>query len=125
LQKTDPAAFAALPANDQIDTLEKLFRQQLGQKPDIPDAEAAPDESTRKEKRDLRDQAALAWLRTQLLAHYQPTPTELEELGRARASAIQDALLTGGELDPTRVFVTAAKTPSLHDGSVRLELALE
>jgi uncharacterized protein involved in outer membrane biogenesis len=125
LQKTDPAAFAVLPADEQIDTLEKLFRQQLGRKPEIPDPEAAPDEATRKEKRGLRDQAALAWLRTQLLAHYQPTATELEELGRARASAIQDALLAGGALDPTRVFITAAKGPSLHEGNVRLELALE
>ncbi|MEJ1095193.1 MULTISPECIES: DUF748 domain-containing protein [unclassified Pseudoxanthomonas] len=125
LQKTDSAAFAALPADEQIEALEKLFRQQLGKKPDIPDADANADEATRKEKRGLREQAALAWLRTQLLAHYQPTPTELEELGRARASAIQDALLAGGALDPTRVFITAAKAPSLHEGSVRLELALE
>jgi hypothetical protein len=125
LQKTDSSAFAALPADEQIDALEKLFRQQLGQKPDIPDAEPAPDEATRQEKRGLRDQAVLAWLRTELLAHYQPTPAELEELGRARASVIQDALLAGGALDPTRVFITAAKAPSLHEGNVRLELALE
>lgn len=125
LQKTDSTAFAALPADDQVDAFEKLFRQQLGRKPEIPDAEPAPEETTRKEKRNLRDQAALTWLRTQLLEHYQPTPTELQELGRARASAIQDALLAGGALDPTRVFITAAKAPSLHEGSVRLELALE
>lgn len=125
LRKTDPPAFATLPAEEQIDTLEKLFRQQLGQKPDIPDTEPAADEATRKEKRGLRDQATLAWLRSRLLEHYQPTPAELEELGRARASAVQDALLTSGGLDPTRVFITAAKAPSLHEGSVRLELALE
>jgi hypothetical protein len=125
IQKTDAAGFAALPADEQIDALEKLFRQQLGHKPDIPDADSAPDDATRKEKRGQRDQAALAWLRTQLLPHYQPTSTELVDLGRARASAIQDALLAGGALDPTRVFITAAKGPSLHEGSVRLELQLE
>ncbi|WP_368563668.1 DUF748 domain-containing protein [Pseudoxanthomonas sp. UTMC 1351] len=125
LQKTETTAFVVLPADEQIDVLEKLFRQQFGQKPDIPDPESSPDEATRAEKRGLRDQAALAWLRTRLLEHYQPTPTELQELGRARASAIQDALLAGGALDPTRVFITAAKAPSLHEGSVRLELALE
>ena len=125
VQKTDAAGFAALPADEQIDALEKLFRQQLGRKPDIPDADSAPDDATRKEKRGLREQAALAWLRTQLLPHYQPTSTELVDLGRARASAVQDALLAGGALDPTRVFITAAKAPSLHEGSVRLELQLE
>ena len=125
VQKTDVAGFAALPADEQIDALEKLFRQQLGRKPDIPDADSAPDDATRKEKRGLREQAALAWLRTQLLPHYQPTSTELVDLGRARASAVQDALLAGGALDPARVFITAAKAPSVHEGSVRLELQLE
>lgn len=126
-EKEAGVPLATMEAERQVELLSKLYKQVVGSKPDLPDPEAAAaeEEATRKEKRTQREQAQAAWLKTELLARYQATPVELEELGRARASAIQDALLTGGELDPARVFITANKSPVAHEGNVRLELGLE
>jgi hypothetical protein len=51
---------------------------------------------------------------------------ELETLGKHRARAIQDVLLIGTDLDPSRVFVigTAPKAPAEKD-KVRVELVLK
>lgn len=120
-------ALATMEPERQVELLSKLYRQVVGSKPELPDPQppVAEEEATRKEKRTLREQAQAAWLKTELLARYQATPAELQELGRSRASAIQDALLAGGELDPVRVFITANKAPAAHEGQVRLELGLE
>ena len=120
-------SLATMESERQVELLSKLYKQVVGSKPELPDPEpvAAEGEASRKEKRALREQAQAAWLKTELLARYQATPAELQELGRTRASAIQDALLAGGELDPVRVFITANKAPAAHEGQVRLELGLE
>ncbi|MGH8026758.1 MAG: DUF748 domain-containing protein, partial [Pseudoxanthomonas sp.] len=123
-------ALAAMEPEQQVELLSKLYKQMVGSKPDLPEPEpvaeeAAGKDATRKERRALREQAQAAWLKTELLARYQATPPELQELGRTRASAIQDALLAGGDLDPVRVFITANKSPTAHEGQVRLELGLE
>lgn len=120
-------SLATMESERQVELLSKLYKQVVGSKPELPDPEppTTEEEATRKEKRALREQAQVAWLKTELLARYQATPAELQELGRTRASAIQDALLAGGELDPVRVFITANKAPAAHEGQVRLELGLE
>lgn len=128
LEKEGEAAtpLATMDPDGQAELLAKLYKQVVGSKPDYPEAEeVAEEDATRKEKRAQREQARADWLKTQLLARYQATPAELQELGRTRASAIQDALLAGGELDPVRVFITANKSPVAHEGQVRLELGLE
>ncbi|WP_162456103.1 DUF748 domain-containing protein [Pseudoxanthomonas kalamensis] len=118
-----------LPADEQVDRLAKLYRQEFEHKPDYPETEQAQDpaqeELSRKERHALRDQARAEWLQQQLLDHYRPPAEEVQQLARARADAIQDALLAGGELDPARVFVTLNKTPVEHEGKVRIELGLE
>jgi hypothetical protein len=50
---------------------------------------------------------------------------DLEELGQARARAIQDALLGSGGIDASRVFVIAANAKPPTAGKVRLELSLK
>lgn len=116
---------AALAPERQVELLGKLYRKQTGEKPEPPEPADAADEATRKQRRAARDQAEAEWLRQQLLARYQPGDDELIQLGRARADAIQDALLGGGELAPERVFVSTSKAPVAHEGAVRLELGLE
>ncbi len=121
---------STLEPKRQIDVLDKLYRKVLGKKPEPPEqssgqpADAAAD-ATRKERHAARDQAEADWLKQQLLAHYQPGNDALIKLGRARANAIQDALLGGGELAPERVFIATNNAPVEHEGSVRLELGLE
>lgn len=127
----EPVAVAALEAGEQRDLLEALYRQQLGHKPDIPEAaveagqEADQEELDRKARKAARQTAEVAWLRQALLPRYRPGDDELAALGRARANAVQDALLAGGEVDPTRVFIDGAKGPAAHEGGARLELGLE
>jgi hypothetical protein len=54
------------------------------------------------------------------------TNTDLEQLGQSRARAIQDALLGGGTLDATRVFILGANpSPPTENKKVRLELSLK
>lgn len=124
LRKGDTGALSSLDAKEQVDWLEKLYKQQLGQKPELPKPEAGEDED-RAERKAARAQAQLDWLRQALLPRYQPDAQALAELGRARANAVQEALLASGSLDPARVFIDAAKGPSEHEGRARLELGLE
>jgi hypothetical protein len=123
----DATSLETLPADDQVKALSKLYRQALGRKPAPPASETTGEmaDASRKERRLARDQADVAWLRTALLAHYAPAPADLLALGRARADAIQNALLAGGKLDPSRVFITTSKAPIAQAGAVRLELGLE
>lgn len=72
-----------------------------------------------------RQQAAIAWLEGQLRPRYKADEAELIALGQARAVAVQESLLAGGELDPTRVFMAAGQTPVAKDGLVRMELGLK
>lgn len=122
------ASLDELDPERRSELLAKLYKQEMGERPDIPEAqEAQPSgDATRKERRAARDQGEADWLTTQLVARYEPAPAELSALGQARANAIQEALLAGGELDPSRVFVTTAgKPPIEQEGQVRVELGLE
>nr|WP_295377633.1 DUF748 domain-containing protein [Pseudoxanthomonas sp.] len=123
----EPIALAALEPGDQRDLLEGLYRQQLGRKPDIPETaeKAGQEDPDRKARKAARQAADVAWLRQALLPRFRPGADELAALGRSRANAVQEALLAGGEVDPTRVFIDAAKGPAAHEGGVRLELGLE
>jgi hypothetical protein len=135
-EKTGQATLAldAQPAQQQIKLLEKLYRQQIGRKPTPPEvaadagdvaADNAVATSTRSERRAAREQAEAAWLRQQLLAHNQPTAEELTQLAGARANAIQNALLSNGELAAERLFITTGAAPLVEAGKVRLSLQLQ
>jgi len=52
---------------------------------------------------------------------------DLEQLGQARARAIQEALLGAGGLDPARVFILGANpsAPTDNQKKVRLDLSLK
>jgi hypothetical protein len=50
---------------------------------------------------------------------------ELAQLAEARAAAIERALLTGGALDPTRVFKVREGKVSANEGKVRFQLGLQ
>lgn len=132
----DAAAYASLDDEDRIDLLKDLYKQQFGKKPDLPEAEAdavvaaadateAKPDPSRKERKAARRAADVAWLEGQLRPRFQATPAELRDLGQARATAVQEALLAGGQLDPTRVFLATQLPMVSKDGAVRMELALK
>lgn len=98
------------------------FRSDLGKDAALP-ASAAAAQAAKKGESAPYD-AAIADLEAALLARIQVPDSELEQLGRARASAIQNALLAGGQVDPARVFVVnAAPKPDSGD-TVKVELAV-
>jgi hypothetical protein len=51
--------------------------------------------------------------------------SDLTALGQQRAAAVQQALLTGTQVDPARVFLVANDKAKAQDGRVRLELSLK
>jgi hypothetical protein len=84
-----------------------------------------PGDASRKEMKALRRAGEIAWLEEQLRPRFKATPADLMALGQARAAAVQKALLSAGELDPTRVFLATQLAATTSDGLVRMELQLK
>ena len=102
--------------------LETLYRETFGAKPVVPKPvvpKAAPPAPGAKPNPEL---AANAWLEAQLRPRFAVTDAELVALGRARALAVQDALLSDGQIDPARVFIIT--TPPKDADVVRMTLSL-
>lgn len=110
------------------------FASATGQKPVAllePLGAADPATGVKPTREELRERS-IAALESALRARVVVPDAQLKALGQARASAVQDALLQSGEIDPLRVFVTApveapAGTAGGSDAgapTVRLEIAL-
>jgi hypothetical protein len=68
---------------------------------------------------------AITDLNAALIDHIGVPDADLEALGKQRAQAIRDALLSGGGVDPSRVFIVNA-TPRPDTGDkVRVEMAVQ
>jgi hypothetical protein len=68
---------------------------------------------------------AIADLNAALIDHIQVPDADLEALGKQRAKAIQDALLSDGQVDPSRVFIVSAPPPPDTGGKVNVEMAVK
>ena len=53
------------------------------------------------------------------------TDAELQSLAERRATALQQALLASGQIDPARVFLVVNGKAESKDGAARLELSLQ
>ncbi|HVY82123.1 MAG TPA: DUF748 domain-containing protein [Steroidobacteraceae bacterium] len=69
--------------------------------------------------------AANEELKRSIVQKQPASDSDLEQLAQARAHAIQDALLSSGELDASRVFILGANEAKATDGKVRLALSLK
>ncbi|TNJ32687.1 DUF748 domain-containing protein [Arenimonas terrae] len=118
-------ALDGLEPGARVDLLRDLYKQRFDQRAKIPDPAEPPAEADRAARKALREAHEQAWLSAELLAKFAPAEAEVSALAQSRALAIQEALLAGGELDPTRVFVTGVKPLDAKDGQVSIELALE
>ncbi|MGH6998176.1 MAG: DUF748 domain-containing protein, partial [Phenylobacterium sp.] len=94
--------------------LEALYRQQLGVKPEPPKTE---------DKAQALD-AEIAWLEDKLRGQITVSDEDLRQLGKARAEAVQAALLDDGQINAARVFITAQSVSDAKDGPVRMTLSL-
>lgn len=74
--------------------------------------------------RDALRELSISTLEAALRGRVEVPATDLEALARARAAAVQDALLQSGEIEPERVFITRPAPATTEGDAVRLELAL-
>jgi hypothetical protein len=116
---TDPAQRYAL--------LVALFKADMGKGTSLPEQAQAIESTGKKKDQPPPDySAANAELEAALLQKSPVPDTELEVLGKHRARAIQDVLLNGTDIDPSRVFVIgSAPKGAPEKDKVRVELALK
>ncbi|HKQ09654.1 MAG TPA: DUF748 domain-containing protein, partial [Rhizomicrobium sp.] len=125
-----PADVAVLDIGEHHDRLQDLYRAKLGKRAAFPDFPPEALKAVTAPKPDLDDDERrtileMQWLRAQLRTVYAPSSVQLTALGSARATAVRDALLMDGGIDPARVFMATAMTVTPMEGHSRLELKLK
>ena len=128
-------ALRALPKADdaslsdpvrRFELLSAKYQLDYGRVPLPPAAQALRE--VRKSARDSQAfPAANAELEKAIADKHPVADRDLEQLGQARARAIQEALLGAGGLDPARVFILGANpsAPTDNQKKVRLDLSLK
>jgi hypothetical protein len=111
-------AFDQLDASAQLDLLTRLYVSNFGADPKFPDSIEAI--KPKPEKTAARND----FLVHELHQHIAVTESDLSALGQQRAMSLQQALLTGTQIAPERVFLVANDKAKSQDGRVRLELSL-
>jgi hypothetical protein len=115
---TDPA--------QRYHLLVTLYRAELGKNTPLPDSAKAIEAAGRKKDQQPDFASANAELEAALLQKTPVPDTQLQTLGKHRARAIQDVLLVGTDIDPSRVFVIgSAPKGAAEKDKVRVELALK
>jgi hypothetical protein len=110
----------------RFDLLLEQYRLDYGRDAEPPGAAAAAVLATPRKKVEPASLDAASEELTRAITAKQPvTESDLEQLGQARARAIQDALLGSGEVNAARVFTLGASATKPTDGKVRLALALK
>jgi hypothetical protein len=112
------AGFDQLDAASQLDLLTKLYVKNFGGDPKFPESVEAI--KTKPEKTAAKND----FLSQELHQHIAVSDSDLTALGQQRAMNLQQALLTGTQIDPERVFLVANEKAKNQDGRVRLELSL-
>jgi hypothetical protein len=118
-------AFDTLTAKQRLDVLNAVLKQQGGPLPEVPAPLAPPEGTPRAEAQVLAEAAAIEFLEKEARRRVAPQEEDLAALARARANAIQRALLAGSELEPSRVFLVTEGKVAAKDGKVRFELGLK
>jgi len=114
-----PPAFEQLDPTAKLELLTQLYTQDVGGEPKYPEAVTAL-----KQKPDAVS-AKIEFLSSAIREHLTVGDAELKALGEQRAMALQQALLTGTQVEPERVFLVANDKATAKDGVVRLELSLK
>jgi len=99
------------------------YRSTLGKDAPLPQSAQAVEDAKRKEAPPYEQ--AINDLNAALIGKIEVPDADLVALGKERARAIQDALVTNGEIDPARVFIVAAAPKPETGDKVRVEMALK
>jgi hypothetical protein len=113
-----PTDFAQLDPAPQLEMLTQLYAKNVGAQPKFPESIAAI-----KTKPEIIV-AKIDFLSGELRQRIPVSEAELTALGQQRAMNLQQALLTGTQIDPGRVFLVANDKAKNEDGRIRLELSL-
>jgi len=113
-----PTDFAQLDPAPQLEMLTQLYAKNVGAQPKFPESIAAI-----KTKPEIIA-AKIDFLSGELRQRIPVSEAELTALGQQRAMNLQQALLTGTQIDPGRVFLVANDKAKNEDGRIRLELSL-
>jgi hypothetical protein len=108
-----------MPATPQqrLAALAQLYQQQLGAMPGYPSPESPEADGTT---------ANIAFLEEALRPRFAATQAERDSLARARADAVQTAVLSNTEIMPERVFLTERESgKAAAAGAARMELTLQ
>jgi hypothetical protein len=98
--------------------LTQLYTKTPGAEPKFPESIAAI-----KGKPEITA-AKIDFLSRELRERIAISEADLTALGQLRATNLQQALLTGTQIDPQRVFLVANDKAKNQDGRVRLELSV-
>jgi hypothetical protein len=111
---------------ERFELLAQHWRKEAGEEAALPGESAAVAALKKKERTPEGLTAANAALEEALAGKHPVTTEQLEALGKARAQAIPEALLAGGQVDPARVFLISSDSlPPAEGGKVKLELSLK
>jgi len=100
------------------------FQAELGKDAALPDSVAAIQNA--KSKKDAPPvEAAIPDLENAIIGQIEVPDLQLQSLGKNRTRAIQEALLTDGGIDASRVFIINGNAKTDDNGKVRVEMALK
>jgi hypothetical protein len=102
--------------------LYEQFQADLGKDAQLPPSVVAVEQAKRK---DAPYEAAINDLDAALINHVDVPDADLEALGKQRAQAIQDALLAGGQVEASRIFIVNAAPKADGGDKVKVELAVK
>lgn len=122
-KKSGGADAALTDPQQHFKLLVEQYRADLGKDTALPPSALAVQQAKRKETPAF--DPAIADLNAALIDHIQVPDADLEALGKARAQAIQDALLAAGQVDPARVFIVNAPPKPASGDKVQVEMALK
>ncbi len=120
----DTAAEVALAEPEKhFRLLVEQFHADLGKDTPLPPAAVAVEQSKRKETPPY--DAAIAELNAALIDHLKVSDADLQALGKQRAQAIQDALLSDSQLEPARLFIVNAPQQAQGGDKIKVEMAVK
>jgi hypothetical protein len=107
----------------RLTALLAIYRQKLAKEPEYPGEQNGKAQNPNDP--NATPAGHIAWLEQQLLPQFKASADELNALGKARAEAVQSALLANKDLQPERVFLTERTSTGIEDGLAHMELKLE
>ena len=120
----DTAVETALADPEQhFHLLVAQFKQDMGKDAALPPTVAAAQDAKRGEAPPY--DPAINDLNAALIDHIQVPDADLDALGKDRARAIQDAVVSGGKVDLARVFIVNAPPKPQSGDKVKVELAVK